>query len=192
MEKTITIRDATVEDAEKILAIYAYYVTNTAITFEYEVPSLQELRKRMRHTLQFYPYLVAEQNGTVLGYAYAGPFAGRAAYDWSCAWSVYLEQSVRRRGLGRKLYEVMSGALKNMGILNLYACIGYPENEDEYLTRNSANFHARLGFAQVGRFHQCGYKFGRWYDIIWMEIILGEHQLKQGPVRAYKECERKR
>lgn len=188
MDRTITIRDATLEDAGKILSIYAYYVKNTAITFEYDVPSLQEFRNRMEHTLEVYPYLVAEQNGTVLGYAYAGSFVGRAAYDWSCELTVYLDPAARRSGLGRKLYEAMSEALKNMGILNLYACIGYPEKEDEYLTQDSVNFHVRLGFAQVGRFHQCGYKFGRWYDMIWMEKIIGEHQPEQKAVCKYKDC----
>lgn len=188
MDRTITIRDATLEDAGKILAIYAYYVKNTAITFEYDVPSLQEFRNRMEHTLEVYPYLVAEQNGTVLGYAYAGSFVGRAAYDWSCELTVYLDPAARRSGLGRKLYEAMSEALKNMGILNLYACVGYPEKEDEYLTWDSVNFHACLGFAQVGRFHQCGYKFGRWYDMIWMEKIIGEHQPEQKAVCKYKNC----
>ena len=71
-------------------------------------------------------------------------------------------------------------------MLNLYACIAYPETEDEYLTTNSADFHAHLGFTEVGHFHQCGYKFGRWYDMIWMEKIIGQHPDEAEPVRRYQ------
>ena len=87
--------------------------------------------------------------------------------------------------MGRALYEALADRLQAMGILNLYACIGYPQAEDEYLTRNSARFHEHLGFALVGTFHNCGYKFGRWYDMIWMEKIIGEHRPDQPPVQPY-------
>ena len=73
-----------------------------------------------------------------------------------------------------------------MGILNMYACIGYPDNEDEYLTKNSAEFHSHIGFVQVGEFHKCGYKFGRWYNMIWMEKIIGEHKKDQAPITGCK------
>jgi phosphinothricin acetyltransferase len=75
------------------------------------------------------------------------------------------------------LYEALEEKLKEIGILNLYACIGYPVEEDEYLTKNSAEFHAHLGYTKVGEFHKCGYKYGRWYDMIWMEKIVGEHRI---------------
>lgn len=77
--------------------------------------------------------------------------------------------------MGRALYEALENTLQKMGVLNLYACIAWPRTEDEYLTQNSAGFHAHLGYVRVGRFHQCGYKFGRWYDMIWMEKLLKEH-----------------
>lgn len=169
------IRSATLDDAPRLLEIYAYYVTNTAITFEYETPSLAEFRSRMEHTMEEYPYLVIEQDGIIQGYTYARPFVGRAAYDWSCELTIYLDHTAQKQGLGRKLYTALEATLKDMGILNLYACIGYPNIPDEYLTTNSADFHAHTGFTEVGRFHQCGYKFGRWYDMIWMEKIVGEH-----------------
>ena len=89
--------------------------------------------------------------------------------------------------MGRKIYEELEDRLKEMGILNLYACIGYPEVEDEYLSKNSAEFHAHLGFSKVGEFHQCGYKFNRWYHMIWMEKMIGEHHEKQRPVRFTEE-----
>ena len=152
----IIVRDATMEDAGRILEIYDYYVKNTAITFEYDTPTLDEFKGRMERTMQRYPYLVIVKDGRVEGYAYAGAFVGRAAYDWSCEMTVYLDHDARKCGMGRKLYEVLERALRDMGILNLYACIGYPQNEDEYLTRNSANFHEHLGFVKVGEFHKCG------------------------------------
>ena len=181
-----TIREATSSDASRLLEIYSYYVNKTAITFEYDTPSAEEWASRMSHIMERYPFLVIEQNGEIQGYAYAGPFVGRAAYDWSCEMTIYLDHRAQKQGLGRKLYTALEAALKEMGILNLYACIGYPVEEDEYLTRNSSEFHAHLGFSEIGRFHQCGYKFGRWYDMIWMEKIIGVHSLQTQAVRRFK------
>lgn len=177
------VRNATLEDAARLLEIYTYYVRNTAITFEYEPPTLAEFQGRMHKTMQRYPYLVVEKDGAVQGYAYAGAFVGRAAYDWSCELTVYLDPAARKCGLGRALYQALEERLRGMGILNLYACIGYPEVEDEYLNQNSAQFHAHLGFTTVGTFRRCGYKFGRWYHMIWMEKLIGEHRACQPPVR---------
>ena len=167
----MTVRDAVIYDAEGILEIYAYYTENTVISWETEPPSLEEFTGRMQKIMARYPYLVLEEDGVLLGYAYAGPFVGRAAYDWSCELTIYLRHE----------------RLKDMGILNLYACIGVPEGEeDEYLTNNSADFHAHLGFTEVGRFRNCGSKFGRWYTMIWMEKIIGEHTENIEPVQSYK------
>ena len=164
----LIVRDATLSDAARLLEIYDPYVQNTAISFEYETPSLEEFKARMEKTLRRYPYLVAEKDGRVEGYAYAGPFIARAAYDHSCELTIYLAQGLQKCGMGRALYEALEEALRRLGILNLYACIGWPEVPDEYLTTNSADFHAHLAFKKVGEFHKCGYKFGRWYDMIWM------------------------
>jgi phosphinothricin acetyltransferase len=172
----IMIRNAVKEDAEKILAIYSYYVKNTAISFELDVPSLDEFQGRIVRTLERYPYLVLEEKGVILGYAYAGVLKNRAAYDHCCEVSIYVERHAKGRGYGRMLYEALEVALKKAGILNLYACIADPVTEDEYLTRNSEHFHSHLGYTKVGRFHNCGYKFNRWYNMIWMEKIIGEHQ----------------
>lgn len=169
------IRSATKEDAERLLEIYVYYVESTAISFEYDVPSLDEFRNRIENTLKKYPYLVLEDADEIQGYAYAGPFVGRQAYDHSCEVTIYLDQNAKGRGYGRKLYEALEDKMKAMGILNLYACIGDPVTEDEYLTRNSEQFHQHMGFKKVGEFHKCGYKFDRWYNMIWMEKIIGDH-----------------
>ena len=126
----ITIRNASLADAPRILEIYAWYVEHTVITFEYDVPSLEEFEGRMRRTMQKYPYLVIERDGRVEGYAYAGSFVGRAAYDWACELTIYLDHDARKHGMGRALYEALADRLQAMGILNLYACIGYPQVED--------------------------------------------------------------
>ena len=169
------IRNATKKDAKRLLEIYAYYVENTAISFEYDVPLLDEFRNRIEHTLKKYPYLVLENGDDIQGYAYAGSFVGRQAYDHSCEVTIYLDKNAKGHGYGRKLYEALEEKLKLMGILNLYACIADPITEDEYLTRNSEQFHQHMGFIKSGTFHKCGYKFDRWYNMIWMEKIIGDH-----------------
>lgn len=183
----IRVRDALLSDAPTILNIYAYYVENTAITFEYELPSLHDFKARMTNIMEKYPYLVIEEDGVILGYAYAGAFIGRAAYDWSCELTIYLKEDSLKRGLGRKLYEALEKKLKAMGMLNLYACIGYPNTENSYINKNSAQFHAHLGFTQVGLFKKCGYKFGCWFDMIWMEKLIGQHEAKQPAVINYQD-----
>lgn len=172
----MAIRTAEMRDAERLQNIYAYYVDRTAITFDYDTPSAEEFRERIGNTLKKYPYLVLEDNGVIYGYAYAGPFKGRAAYDRSCEVTIYLDYEAKGRGYGRKLYEALEEELKGRGFLNLYACIGDPIEEDEYLTRNSEQFHRHMGYMKVGTFHKCGYKFGHWYNMIWMEKFIGEHE----------------
>ncbi len=172
----ITIRTATVEDAEVLRNIYAYYVEHTVISFEYDVPTVEEFRGRIAKTLKNFPYLVVEKDGEIMGYAYAGPFVGRPAYAWCAELTIYLERNAKKRGYGRMLYEALEKALKEMGYLNLYACIGYTDVEDEYLNNNSPQFHEHMGFQLVGTFHNCGHKFGRWYHMIWMEKIIGKHE----------------
>lgn len=109
------IREATVEDAAAIRSVYAPYVESTVITFEYQVPSVEEFRRRIAHTRERYPYFVAEEDGRVLGYAYAGSFVGRPAYDWSAELSIYVDRHLRKKGLGKKLYGALLEALKKNG-----------------------------------------------------------------------------
>lgn len=182
MKKEVCIRKASLQDAEDLVDIYRYYVEKTAISFEYETPDVQEFENRMKKIIGKYPYLVAEIDGQILGYAYAGAFHERAAYAWAAEVTIYLAPDARKCGLGRMLYEELERLLKQMGITNLYACIGYPEQEDEYLNKNSAQFHEHLGYERVGLFHNCGYKFQRWYHMIWMEKIIGNHMAEQPPL----------
>ena len=181
------IRIAAPEDAPTLLAIYTPYVTDTAITFEYAVPSLSEFTERVRTTLQKYPYLVAEKDGRIAGYAYAGAFHPRAAYAWTAEASIYLDRSLRHRGLGEQLYGALEQVLRMQNILNLNACIAVPEEDDPYLTRNSLGFHTHMGYRLVGEFSHCGYKFRRWYNMVWMEKLLGEHPPQPAPVRPFPE-----
>ncbi len=182
---TTTIRPATLEDAGRILEIYSYYVTDTAVTFEYDIPSPEEFRGRMQDVMERYPYLVIEDNGVIMGYCYASAFHPRAAYQWCCELSIYLHKDARRCGMGRMLYEKIESLLKDMGITNLYACIGLPEREDEHLTRDSEKFHQKMGYTTIGNFSRCGYKFDTWYGMIWMEKIIGSHTADQTPVTWY-------
>ena len=179
-------RTASEEDAAALLDIYRYYVEKTAITFEWEVPSLENFKRRISHTLEKYPYIVAQSEGRILGYAYAGPFKERKAYDWSAETTIYLDHTIRHQGVGKLLYMKLEESLKKMHILNLNACIGYPETNDEYLTDNSARFHEHLGYSFAGRFHDSGYKFSRWYDMIWMEKMIGDHTDQPADVIPYK------
>ena len=130
------IRIAEESDSKELLEIYAYYVEKTAITFEYEVPSIKAFGERIHKTLKRYPYLVSEKDGRLAGYAYAGPFKERRAYDWSVETTIYIAKDVRRQGIGRELYTALEHALALQNVINLNACIAYPDPEDEYLTRS--------------------------------------------------------
>ena len=168
----ITIRSATPDDAAAIWSIYRYYVENTAISFEITMPTQEQIRQRIEKVLSGFPYLVAELDDQIIGYAYAGHFIPREAYYHCAEVSIYISQENHRSGIGRMLYEALSDQLRNQGITQIYACIGVPEVEDEYLTNNSAQFHAHMGFREVGRFRNSGKKFGRFYHMIWMEKLI--------------------
>ena len=142
----LTIRTATEKDAAALLDIYRPYVERTAITFEYEVPTLEEFRQRICHTLEKYPYLVAEAAGEIVGYAYLSAFHPRAAYQWCAETSIYVNTDKKKMGIGGRLYGALEQIAKEQGILNLNACIAVPEQDDEYLTSNSESFHKHLGY----------------------------------------------
>jgi phosphinothricin acetyltransferase len=171
----ILIRTAREADAERLIAIYAPYVRDTAITFELEVPSIEEFAGRIRKTLAVYPYLVAERGGVVVGYAYASRFRARAAYDWTAETSVYVDAALRGGGVGRALYRALEEALARMGVITLYACITYPNPE-------SISFHEKLDYRHAGLFPQCGYKLGMWHDIAWMAKVIAPHVPQPAPI----------
>lgn len=176
----IDIRVATPGDASELMKIYAPYVTDTAVTFEYEEPETEDFAERIRETLKRYPYLVAEEAGGILGYAYASPFKARAAYAWSVETSVYLCHNAKRRGIGTALYRELEGLLRRQNICNLCACITYPNPE-------SIGFHEKLGYKTVAHFSSAGFKLESWHDIVWMEKELCPHSIPPMPFLPFPE-----
>ena len=174
------IRTATPEDAPALLGIYAPYVRDTAITFEYQVPTSEEFADRIRNTLKKYPYLIAEENDELLGYTYASSFKVKAAYDWSVETSIYVRQGEHRRGVGSALYESLEACLRKQHICNLCACITYPNPA-------SIAFHERLGYRTTAHFHSSGFKLGEWHDIVWMEKELCPHEIPPKPFLPFPE-----
>ena len=172
------IRTACPNDAASLLNIYAPYVTHTAITFEYEIPTVEEFENRICKTLTKYPYLVAEEDGTLIGYAYASTFKGRAAYDWSVETSIYVHEDFHHRGVGKALYEALEKALAAQHVCNLCACITYPNPA-------SIAFHEQFGYHTVAHFHASGFKFDTWHDMIWMEKELCPHTIPPKPFLPY-------
>ncbi|MDO4197829.1 MAG: GNAT family N-acetyltransferase [Erysipelotrichaceae bacterium] len=168
----IEIKNVEISDARELLDIYAPYVEKTAISFEYDVPSLEDFENRIRDITLKYPYIKAVEDGKILGYAYASTFKSRRAYDISVETSIYIDEDYRGKGIGKLLYKELERRLKDTGVSNIYACIAYIENEDEYLSNDSMRFHEHLGFRLCGTFHKCAIKFDRYYDMIWMEKII--------------------
>lgn len=162
------IRPATLADAEGILRVYAPYITDTVITFETEVPTVEAFAERIAGIRRNYPYLVCEQGGKILGYAYASRHRERAAYRYSADVSVYVGMDSRRKGIGRALYTRLFEELRRYPLYTAFACITLP-NEP------SVSLHRAFGFREAGIFHKDGYKDGRWLDVIWMEKPLREY-----------------
>lgn len=165
----LTIRDVRADDALILSEIYSYYVENTAVSFEYKAPTEEEFRDRIMKITKDYPYIVCELGGDIVGYAYAGRYSERAAYDLTAASSIYVEKDHRRCGIGSAMYKVLIEKLKERGIVNLMAGTAYIDRNDEYLTDASFRFHDHMGFEKAGHFKQIGKKFDRWYDFIWMQ-----------------------
>ena len=156
------IRIATEADVPAILAIYAPYVENTTITFEYDVPCRREFMQRFYTITEKFPWLVWEEEGQILGYAYASHPYARAAYSWCAEPSVYLKPEARRRGIGTRLYAALEEILKIQGFQVLYALVT-SENSD------SLAFHEKLGYQTRVHFPDCGFKFGHWLGVSWLE-----------------------
>lgn len=170
----ITLRAATVQDAEALSLIYKPYVENTAISFEYAAPDKDEFSRRISHKLDKYPFIVAELDGELVGYAYCSEFLPRPAYIHSVESSVYVKKGMTGKGIGRILCKALEDLLKMQNVLSINACIAVTDTPDETLSNNSMIFHSAMGYRYVGRFNASGYKFGRFYDMIWMEKILTE------------------
>ncbi len=170
----MTLRFAAPEDVSALLSIYERYIS-TPITFEYTLPSLEEFARRVASVQTFYPYLVAEENGELLGYAYAHRIAERAAYRWGAELSIYLRPDAVCRGLGKQLYQSLIALLRLQGVRTVYGLVASPNPASEGL-------HRSLGFHRMGVQRNAGYKNGRWVDLIWFEQSIAPYVHQPGPV----------
>ena len=176
----IMIRFAEEKDLSAMLAIYAPYVENTTYSFEYEVPSMEVFTARFRDHVAQFPWLVWEEDGTVLGYAYAGAPWERAAYRWCAEVSIYLHPSVHGRGIGRQLYAVLEDILTKQGYRVAYALITTENN-------GSVAFHEKLGYCYHSTFENCGFKMGRWLGVIWLQKRLNPLDAPEAFPRPWNE-----
>jgi len=161
------IREVESSDASSILNIYAPFVSDSATSFETSVPDLEEMRRRIENLRHRYPWLVCETDRKLLGYAYASPHRTRRAYQWCVEVSVYIDQDVRHRGIGRALYIGLFELLRRQGFVNAYAGITLPNPA-------SVRLHESIGFLPVGVFSRIGFKAGQWHDVAWFHLRLSE------------------
>lgn len=159
------IRIAAPADAAAFAAIYAPIVTDTAISFETEPPSTQEMGRRMAKTLATHPWLTAVRDDEIVGYAYAGAHRERAAYRWSCDVTVYVAAQAHRSGVGQTLYGALIPVLKRQGFRSAFAGIALPN-------AGSVALHETMGFAPIGTYHEVGFKLGAWRDVGWWRLAL--------------------
>jgi L-amino acid N-acyltransferase YncA len=168
MNERLEIRLANKSDCTEILNIYRHYVLNSAITFEYDVPSLDEMESRMMNTQMKYPYLVAAIEGKIIGYVYATDFRHRAAYQWSPESTVYLHKDFKGQGIGRILYQKLIGILKLQGYYNVFGGVALPNDA-------SISLHLKLGFEEIGTYRNIGYKNGKWHSTCWFQLGLNNY-----------------
>jgi L-amino acid N-acyltransferase YncA len=164
-----TIRLAEESDAIGVLAVYRPYVEETAITFEYEVPTQVEFLCRLQRIQSNYPFLVCEEKGQIIGYAYAHRQMTRAAYQWNAELSVYVDRKHTGRGVGKALYTTLIEILKLQHVQTVCALITLPNPVSETL-------HHKMGFKRIGLHPQAGYKLGKWYDVAWYEKVIGNRE----------------
>ena len=163
----MVIRPVRREDAQEMLDIYRPFVTDNSVSFELEVPSLDQFAERIVTYTKRFPWLVAEENGEVIGYAYASSYRERKAYQWSVECSVYIRSDYYGKGCAQKLYETLFEELTSRGFFNVYAIITLPNEA-------SVRFHQKMNFEEVGIFRRVGFKFGKWHDVLWMVKFLRE------------------
>jgi len=180
--ENIVVRRATQADAAALLSIYAPYVRETSVTFEYDVPTEAEFAERIGQIGQKYPYLAAVCGDEIVGYAYAAAFKTRAAYAWAVETTIYVHENWRGMGVGSRLYAALEECLRRQNITNMNACITYPNP-------GSIAFHEQMGFKTVAHFSKCGFKLGRWHDMVWMEKHIAEHEVPPGRVLGIEEIE---
>ena len=166
------IRYAEPQDVPQMLSIYAPYITDSAITFESVLPTNTEFEDRLNAVTTGFPWLICEEQGIILGYAYAARHRDRIAYQWSVESSVYVSPDAQGKGVARHLYQAMIAILKLQGIVNIYALITVPNVK-------SIGLHERLGFREFALFNKIGYKNSAWHDVLWMVLVINSHDMEQ-------------
>ena len=169
MKNTFEIRLINEADAQAVLTIYKYYVDHTIISFEYEVPSLEEYLQRINVNTEKYPWLVCLNNNKIIGFAYGSTHRYRTAYQWSPESTIYIAPDFHTRGIGRILYKTLFEILKLQGYYNVFAGVALPNQK-------SVGFHQAMGFEEIGIFKKVGYKHGNWHDTHWFQLSLNEYK----------------
>lgn len=187
MSMKYTLRLAKPDDAEKLLEIYAPFVISndralSDVSFEYEVPSIEEFTERIKNISADYPYIVCEYDGRLLGYVYAHPYIQRAAYQWGSEVTIYLAPEGQGRGLGKVMYAALEALLRLQGIVVTYACIT-ASNE------HSVKMHEACGYKIIGTFNNTGFKHGHWLDMVWMEKVIAEYPEQPELIRKIGELQ---
>lgn len=162
------IRFARDEDIPEMLKILTYYINNTAVLFADTVPEKEDYVKEIKGIMEEYPVIVAVSDNHIIGYAYASKFHEGEAYRHNVQTTIYIRKEYHRKKAGQRLYEKLEQTLVKQNVITLYAYIAATDTPDEYLTDTSINFHNRMGYKKTGSFKHLGYKFGRWYDAVWM------------------------
>ena len=180
MRGSATIRLARAEDAAGIQAIYAPFVRETAVSFEIEPPTIEEIRHRIADAHNRFPWLVCENEAEIAGYVYASPHSDRAAYAWSVNVSVYIDPRHRRSGFGKALYTSLFAVLRLQGFVNAYAGATLPNP-------GSVGLHEVMGFKLVGVYDAVGYKLGAWHSVGWWQLALHERSLTPAPPLSIAE-----
>ncbi|MEO7922566.1 MAG: N-acetyltransferase family protein [Chitinophagaceae bacterium] len=163
----MTIRLATPDDAKGILTIYAPYIEETSFTFETEIPTIEQFAERIGSYLQNWPWLLCEDEGMIVGYAYATRYRERTAYQWCTESSVYIHEDFQRTGIARVLYTGLFDILKRQGFRNIYAVINLPNDR-------SVAFHEKCGFTYFATYEHVGYKLGKWKNVGWWRLIVND------------------
>jgi phosphinothricin acetyltransferase len=176
----VTIRMAVDRDTPEILEIYAPYILNSTVSFETVLPTPEEFNIRIRHIQKVLPWLVCEFNGKIAGYAYAADHRSRTAYQWTKELSVYVHDQFRKYGTGTALYVTLMELLRMQGVMNCLAGITLPNDA-------SKKFHERLGFRNVGTYRNIGFKFGRFCDVGWWELFIGDSDNTPGEIVPVEE-----
>ena len=180
---TVHFRRATEEDVVSILAIYAPHVTDSAITFEYDVPSEEEFRQRIRTISAEYPYFVCESDSQIIGYAYAHRHMERAAYQWNAEISIYIRQGFTGKGLGKTMCQALIDLLRLQGIRNVFSCVTIPNER-------SAHLHHSMEFSTEGIFQNAGYKCGKWQTIAWFRKNIAPYTNEPAPFLPISRIDR--